>query len=157
MEDTGLSLSNGFDPNKKEDGSLPDGDYVVTILTATKKETKAGGAFYLALDLRIDGPKYAGKHFFENLNLWHHDSSVAERAARRKDELLHAMGFTTVSTLQQLNGRQVVMKIKEYKGEPKIQCFKPLSAAASAQPTTAAQPAAKKAPAWAQPKGDSEY
>lgn len=135
---------------------IPDGTYTAEIIESEKVSTKDGTGAFLKMVFRIVAPSHAGRQIIHRLNLWNKNTKAVEIAQQQMSAICHAVGIMQITDSQQLHGRPMNITVKVAGEYNEIKAFKPAGAVA-AQPQQTAQPAAKKAPAWAQPKGDSEY
>ena len=62
---------------------LPVGDYTMQIVQSEMRATKAGDGEYLWLEFEILGPKYAGRKFWERLNLFNKNEATVKVAKKQ--------------------------------------------------------------------------
>ena len=72
---------------------LPAGEYQMQIIQSEMRETKAGDGQYLWLEFEILGPKYAGRKFWERLNLINKNEIAAKVAKKQLSAISFAVGL----------------------------------------------------------------
>jgi len=97
---------------------LPVGDYTMQIVQSEMRATKAGDGEYLWLEFEILGPKYAGRKFWERLNLFNKNEVTVKVAKKQLAAITAALNFSTLPTdSEQLHFKplKVVITHKENK------------------------------------------
>lgn len=131
---------------------LPAGEYQMQIVDSEMRATKAGDGQYLWLEFSILGPKYAGRKFWERLNLFNKNEVAVKVARKQLANICAALNFQNLPTDSvQLHNKplKVVITHKENKQgglEPRP-VYMALDAATPA-PTATAAPAAATAKPW---------
>lgn len=122
---------------------LPVGDYTMQITQSDLRDTKAGDGQYIWLELEILGPKYAGRRYWERLNLFNKNETAVRIAKKALGAICNAAGVSAFEDTEQLHFKpmKVVITHKENK-QGKLETradYYPLSGAApkTAAPATA--------------------
>lgn len=106
---------------------LPVGTYQMQIVQSEMRQTKAGDGEYLWLELEILGPKYAGRKFWERLNLFNKNEIAVNVAKKKLAKICASCGiYGTIADTQQLHFKpiNVLVKHKENKkGELEHETF----------------------------------
>ena len=133
---------------------LPVGDYTMQVIQSDLRDTKAGDGQYIWLELEILGPKYAGRRYWERLNLFNKNETAVRIAKKALGSICNATGVAAFEDTEQLHFKpmKVVITHKENK-QGKLETradYYPLSGAAVA--TAAPAPAPVAAATGAAPK-----
>lgn len=146
--DTLPEQTNDFSP-------LPVGEYLVEIVKAEIKNTKAGNGQYINLRLDVSEGQYANRVLFAIVNI-KNQLEAAERIGRAQlGDIMRAIGLSSLSDTDQLIGAPLIVKVgqREYNGEMQndVKAYK--SASDNSLPKAVSKPApavssAKRAP-WA--------
>lgn len=127
---------------------LPVGDYTMQITQSDLRDTKAGDGQYIWLELEILGPKYAGRRYWERLNLFNKNDTAVRIAKKALGAICNAVGVAAFEDTEQLHLKpmKVVITHKENK-QGKLETradYYPLNGGATkaATTTTATAPAA---------------
>lgn len=144
---------NAADFENIEDSVLPAGEYQMQIVDSALRKTKAGDGEYLWLEFLILGPQYAGRKFWDRLNLFNKNETTVKVARKQLANICSALNFDNLpSDSVQLHGKplRVVITHKENKmgGLDARAAYHSLNPAAPAtHGAPAAPPAAAGAPA----------
>lgn len=150
----------GFDATKVEPASeykpLPAGDYRCVIVSSIKKPTKAGTGYFLELSMEVVDGEHKNRKLTDRLNIWNPNPTAAEIASRTLSSICHATGVMKPNTSEQLHGLPMIVSVavvprndkpdsytNEIKGYKKAGVG---TAPVAKTETTAATPAAEKAP-----------
>jgi hypothetical protein len=144
---------------------LPAGDYLMQVVQSEVRPTKDGSNKYVWLELDILDGEYAGRKFWERLNLWSTNDTAKKIANQTLVSMTRACGFVTIEDTEELHFRpfQVKMRVKkngktgelensaiyiaaEDGGAPQARGPAPAPAAGRPAPTASA---GAKAPPWA--------
>ena len=131
---------------------LPVGEYQMQIIQSELRDTKAGDGQYLWLEFEILGPKYAGRKFWDRLNLFNKNEVAVKVAKKQLIAICSAMNFSSLpSDSEQLHFKpiKVVITHKENKqgnieARPAYQSLS--GGAAAPAPSAPAAPAATAKP-----------
>jgi hypothetical protein len=77
-----------------ENKPIPDGWYTMHVETTDLVKTKAGNGWRMGLGLVVDGPKFAGRWVFANLNVANPNSQAQEIAWQDMDRLCQALDLS---------------------------------------------------------------
>jgi len=77
---------------------LPVGEYTMQIIQSEMRPTKAGDGEYLWLEFEILAPKYAGRKFWERLNLFNKNEVTVKVAKKQLSAICSALNFATLPT-----------------------------------------------------------
>jgi hypothetical protein len=93
---------------------LPSGWYLMPITEMDCKENnKKESGHNLALVYTVVDGEYKGRKFYENLNLWHKESSAAvEIAEKQLSSIAHAVGVIAGSDLAQLGDKPMLVELR---------------------------------------------
>lgn len=90
---------------------LPPGRYPVVVAMTTVKTTQNGDKM-ISVDYQVDTGDHRGRHVFENLNLWHKSTTVAEIAKRQLANIARACGITSVlRRTEDLHGKRLYIQV----------------------------------------------
>ena len=96
---------------------VPAGWYRVMILNDERRETVAGGSFYLWLDVAILDGSYKGRHVFHMINLWNQSEQARDIARQEFASLIRAVGVPgPVQQTEVLHQIAVRAKVRVRKG-----------------------------------------
>lgn len=104
--------------NISDDSVLPAGEYQMQIVDSALRDTKAGNGQYLWLEFLILGPNYAGRKFWERLNLFNPNETTVKVARKQLANICSALNFDNLpSDSVQLHNKplRVVITHKENK------------------------------------------
>jgi hypothetical protein len=122
------------------------------IVQSEMRETKAGDGSYLWLEFEILGPKYAGRKFWDRLNLFNKNEVTVKVARKQLSAICSAMNFSNLpSDSEQLHLKpiKVVITHKENKQgnlEARASYQSSSGGAAAPAPSAPAAPAATAKP-----------
>lgn len=142
-----LPEASSYDP-------LPEGEYLLRCESCELKDTKSGGGQYLNLKCKVEGPTQVGRVIFHKLNIRNNNPKAEEIGLRQLNELMGAVGLSTLTDTAQLEGAlfrgKVVIRAQEgYEPSNEVKRVKPASdlpAAPVAAPRAAPAPARPAAP-----------
>lgn len=94
---------------------LPAGDYSMQIVQSEVRPTRDGSNKYVWFELDILDGEYAGRKFWERLNLWSDNETAKKIANQTLVSLTRACGFVTIEDTEELHFRpfQVKMRVKK--------------------------------------------
>jgi len=133
-------------------GPVPDGWYDATIVRSEMCDTKAGTGRYLKLAFKIDGPSYAGRWVWTNLNLVNPSEQAQAIGRAQFGKLLVGLGFKRrPKDTALLLDKQCRIKVATRKWNGEEQNEVKSFGASSSQPPASTPPAQpkKKADPWA--------
>jgi len=85
-----------FDPNTVEDrpdfSLFPVGEYVAEVTASDYKPTKSGNGKYIELEFTILDGEYAGRKYWDRLNVRHENKVAMEIANSSMKDLMKAIG-----------------------------------------------------------------
>ena len=151
-------------PEQTNYGSVPSGEYTVTIKSVDVKQTKAGNGTYLKLRLDITGPSHAGRVLFANVTLNNPNEQAEEIGRRQIGDIMRALRISALSDTDQLIGGNLRVKVvatqsEQYGDGNEVKAFKSLegsvapsatlSSSTKAAPAAAVTSTSKAAPPWA--------
>lgn len=152
-----------FDPSTVEGnkyGLLPVGEYIAEVTNSDYKVTKNGLGKYIELEFTILDGEYAGRKFWDRLNVINDNKQAQEIANATLKDILTAIGHAgNLRDTSHLHNRPLKMKIsittRKGSGEEQNSARysginKSAPTARAAAPTAA--PAGSAAPAGAKPK-----
>lgn len=152
-------LNEEFNVNELPQGNgnfepLPAGWYTATISQSELKATKAGNGQYIKLRYDITGPSHQGRVVFGNLNIKNANPKAEEIGRQQLGDIMRAIGLAKVTDTDQLIGGQIGIKLEvkqdeQYGASNEVKGFKSVSG--SAAPAAASIPAKTTAPASAAP------
>jgi hypothetical protein len=95
-----LNLNPADFQNMGEDSPeiLPAGEYQMQIVDSELRATKAGDGQYLWLEFSILGPKYAGRKFWDRLNLFNKNEAAVKIARKQLANICSALNFENLPT-----------------------------------------------------------
>ena len=92
---------------------LPVGEYQMQIVQSDIRQTKAGDGEYLWLELDIIGPKYAGRKFWDRLNIKNKNETAVSISRRKLATICAACGIVnTLGDTEQLHFKPLKVTIK---------------------------------------------
>lgn len=147
MAKVSFNIADAGEINDSAPEMLPVGDYTMQVTQSDLRDTKAGDGQYIWLELEILGPKYAGRRYWERLNLFNKNETAVRIAKKTLGAICNAVGVAAFEDTEQLHLKpmKVVITHKENK-QGKLETradYYPLNA----QPQKAASPASAPAPA----------
>ena len=109
---------------------LPIGEYQATVIDSEMKKPKSGGNPMLVLTIQIQQPaEYSGMKVWDNLNIKHANSDVANIARRQLKALMEAVGRPNAGESVELHDRLFTVTIghREDKGQtyPQVKGYSP--------------------------------
>lgn len=133
---------------------LPVGDYTMQITQSDLRDTKAGDGQYIWLELEILGPKYAGRRYWERLNLFNKNDTAVRIAKKTLGSICKAVGIAEFQDTDQLHFKPMKVAIthkenKQGKLETRADYY---SLSAQPQASASASTPAPAAPAAGAPK-----
>lgn len=126
---------------------LPVGEYQMHIINSELRDTKAGDGQYLWLEFEILGPKFAGRKFWDRLNLFNKNETAVKIARKQLASICSALNFASLpNDSVQLHNKpmKVVITHKENKqGNLETRAgYYGLNAPVASEPAATAAPAA---------------
>ena len=92
---------------------LPVGDYQMQIVQSEIRNTKAGDGQYLWLELEILGPKYAGRKFWDRLNIINKNETAVSISKRKLASICAACGIVnTLDDSERLHFKPMRVTVK---------------------------------------------
>lgn len=82
---------------RREYTPLPAGFYQMQVIDSLVKETKSGTGEYLELQMEIMDGEFAGRKYWERLNLWNQSEKAVDIAKQTYLGLLKAQGKATAT------------------------------------------------------------
>ena len=76
------------------DEVLPAGDYKMQVVQSELRSTKAGDGQYLWLEFEILGPNFAGRRFWDRLNLFNKNEQAVKIANQQLMAISNAVGMS---------------------------------------------------------------
>ncbi len=94
---------------------LPAGDYSMQIVQSEVRPTRDGSNKYVWFELDILDGEYAGRKFWERLNLWSDNETAKKIANQTLVSMTRACGFVSIEDTEELHFRpfQVKMRVKK--------------------------------------------
>lgn len=137
---SGLGLG-GFDSSQVEPNSfdnLPAGNYLAMITDSVVKPTKAGNGQYIELTFEIVDGQYAGRKFWDRLNVDNPNVTAREISLKTLSSLARAVGiFGALQNTVMLHDRPISVNIS-YKGDDARYRYAAPSAVSGGAPAAAA-------------------
>lgn len=111
---------------------LPAGDYVAKICKAEVCQAKSGGQ-YIKLRFDVVGPTHAGRVIFSNINIVNPNETAQRIGLSQLKDLMRAINVTSVSSVDQLIGHNVTIKVsvrkdEQYGDSNDVKAYKPAGA-----------------------------
>jgi hypothetical protein len=94
----------GFDP-------IPAGDYLVVVTATPIKQSKSSDGKYAAIEYQVVEGPYAGRKFFENLNLWNSNQEAVVIARATLANLQKATRVAKLGDTSELHGIPFVARV----------------------------------------------
>lgn len=148
-----------FDPNTIEDrpefGLFPVGEYIAEVTSSDYKPTKSGNGKYIELEFTILDGEYAGRKYWDRLNVQHENKMAMDIANASFKDLMKAIGKPNepCRNTSMLHGIPVKLKIgmskrKDTGEDQNTVRYKPVNAptASAVKPTGGDAGAPKKKP-----------
>lgn len=98
------SKKNGFGP-------IPAGDYVAVLANSTVKQTKDGTGRYVWTEWHIVEGEYAGRKFWNNLNLWNANQQAVDIARGTLAAIQLACRLPKMSDMSEAHNIPVIMSV----------------------------------------------
>lgn len=94
---------------------LPAGDYLMQIVQSEVRPTRDGSSQYVWFELDILDGEYAGRKFWERLNLWSANETAKKIANQTLVSMTRACGFVAIEDTEELHFKpfQVKMRVKK--------------------------------------------
>ena len=131
---------NGFDANsveveKKTYGTLPKGEYDVSITNSTVKTTRAGDGEYLSVEFTLTG-EYEGRKVWQNYNLRNKNEKTLEIAKQQLKSLCDAIGVTQLHSEDDLLGHDLRVYVIDKDERNEVRGYKESASTKPAEATS---------------------
>lgn len=132
-------LPSAFNATQHEDmndySTIPEGDYMASIVKSEMKDTRNGDGKYLNIQLKVIGGKYNGRTLFTMLNLINNNATAVEIAQKELATICRACGKVQVADSNELHGIPMLVSVgivpatAKYKEKNEITMYKPANGA----------------------------
>lgn len=121
--------------------TYPVGDYIAEVTASDYRDTKAGTGKYIYLEFTILDGEFAGRKYFERLNVQNENKIAMDIANSNLKDLLTACGIhgKPFNDTMSLHNKPVMLKIGVDKKGGNTVRFKPAKGGATARPTAPAK------------------
>lgn len=151
MAQFSFNASSAPQPSAPQRGPLPPGKYEAVITRSDIKATKAGDGEYIELEMQITDGQYAGRRFWERLNVSNPNKTAEDIAKEALRQLCMACGIDDMTDTEQLHDIPFVMSLEIDRKDPTRNRAMAYEAAGETPAPAPKAPPAKPAAAGARP------